>query len=162
MRYDHEGLLPERAFSPVGRRMTLEGGSSSKSSSASTSTTNNVDRRIVADGGSSVFAPDIHLSGGSVSVTNIDPALIKATSDALAQTQENLRVGYSDLSAVYLSLLQENTKQNDQLQQNVLRVIDATGEQYSDASQTAAGNKPLIYAGLLIAGVVALGAMRAA
>lgn len=141
--------------------MTLEGGSSSKSSSSSASTTNNVDRRIVADGQAGVFAPDINVSnGGWVSVTNVDPVLIRATADAVAQSQENLRLGYSDLSAVYLSLLQENTKQNDQLQQNVLRVIDATGEQYSDASQTAAGNKPLIYAGLLIAGVVALGAMR--
>ncbi len=36
MRYNHLDMLPEKAFSPVGKRMTLEGGGGSKGSSTST------------------------------------------------------------------------------------------------------------------------------
>jgi hypothetical protein len=38
MRYDHFSMLPEKAFQPRGRGMTLEGGSSSPSSTTSTTT----------------------------------------------------------------------------------------------------------------------------
>lgn len=142
--------------------MGLLSSSKSKSSTYNTTTINNIDRRIVADGGSSVFAPDISIggAGSSLSITNVDPALIKAAADMVSQSNDTLRAGYSDLAASYLSLIQSNERQNDTLQANVLRVLDATGDQFKDATDTAVGNKPLIYAGLLIAGVVALQAMR--
>lgn len=142
--------------------MGLLSSSKSKSSTYNTTTINNIDRRIVADGGSSVFAPDISIggAGSSLSITNVDPALIKAAADMVSQSNDTLRAGYSDLAASYLSLIQSNERQNETLQANVLRVLDATGDQFKDATDTAVGNKPLIYAGLLIAGVVALQAMR--
>ncbi|EGK72453.1 hypothetical protein METUNv1_01218 [Methyloversatilis universalis FAM5] len=142
--------------------MGLLSSSKSKSSTYNTTTINNIDRRIVADGMSSVFAPDISIggAGSSLSITNVDPALIKAAADMVSQSNDTLRAGYSDLAASYLSLIQSNERQNDTLQANVLRVLDATGDQFKDATDTAVGNKPLIYAGLLIAGVVALQAMR--
>lgn len=142
--------------------MGLLSSSKSKSTTNNKTTINNIDRRIVADGGSSVFAPDISIggAGSSLSITNVDPALIKAAADMVSQSNDTLRAGYSDLAASYLSLIQSNERQNDTLQANVLRVLDATGDQFKDATDTAVGNKPLIYAGLLIAGVVALQAMR--
>lgn len=141
--------------------MGLLSSSKSKSYTTNKTTINNIDRRIVADGMSSVFAPDISVgTNSSLSITNVDPVLIKAASDMVMHSNETLRLGYSDLAASYLQLVQSNERQNETLQENVLRVLDSTGGQFESATDTAVGNKPLIYAGLLIAGVVALQAMR--
>lgn len=142
--------------------MGLLSSSKSKSTTVKNTTINNIDRRIVADGMSSVFAPDISMAGAgsSLSITNVDPVLIKAAADMVTHSNETLRLGYSDLAASYLSLIQSNERQNETLQANVLRVLETGGDQFESATDTAVGNKPLIYAGLLIAGVVALQAMR--
>lgn len=156
-------------------------GGKSKSSASTTYNTSNYDNRVVVDSGGLVISGQ--LSNSTVALT--DYGAVDAAQRIIAQqTAENattfsnmlatLSMGHKE-NAEALELISQtfetvSADSLDSLTTLVERAFDAadntanlsrelvelTDGAYADAASQAQGNKNLVYAGLLIAGVVAM------
>lgn len=136
----------------------LGGGGGSSSSSTSTNTvTNNTDKRVVADGGSTVASID----GNGNSLTLTDSGAVKAGASlglaAIGANSTNL--DHLLATADHLISQQQNGMQASI---DLTKSLAGTAQTaYADAANQASGNKQLILAAMAVVAVVAFKSMKA-
>lgn len=151
-------MLPERAFCPVGKRMTLEGGGGG-SSSTTEQTTQNIDRRQVVG----EFGLGISSDTSTISVNVSDQAAIAAANSALAGALDTVKAGdqlqqqgFDLLLKTAGSVMGEVFKAIDKNQQLVNTVSSGVADAYDTAQSAVSGNRDLQRYMLIIGGIVVL------
>lgn len=158
MRYNHFSMLPERAFCPVGGRMTLEGGGSSSSSSNSQETTN-VDRRQVVGEGSVGVSSD----SSTVNVSVLDSGAIDKAGAIASQAIAAVSAGTVTQQQGFALLLDATSKAIGEvfkvIDKNTALVGQVTGgvaDAYEVAQSSASGARDLQKLVLVAGGIIAV------
>ena len=130
-------------------RPCLGGSSSSSSAQSTTTTTNNVDKRAVADSGSTIATVD----GNGNTVTMTDNGAVNAALNANSTNLDHLLATADHLLTQQQSAIQTSA--------DLTRTLAGTAAgAYSDAANQASGNKQLILAAIAVVGVVAFSSLK--
>lgn len=150
----------ENRHSAGGRACPMGGGGGSSSSDTSTkTTTTNIDRRVVADGGSSVITADL---GSQATINVLDGGAIKGASDVALKAIGASSTNFDNLLATADKLLSQQQATQQASIALTGQLSNSAMAAYANAASTSSGNKPLIAAGLVVVALVGISAFKKA
>lgn len=136
---------------PGGGTLCGGGGDSSSSSSQATTTTNLDKRQVVDNGGLGVSS-----DSSTVTVNTLDNGAIN---QAIDLSKTGTTQAYTGLDHL-LGFASEVLKLENNSQQLISQSAANVGDAYKTAQDMTSGNRMLVAGGLILAGIVALNAMK--
>lgn len=136
---------------PGGGMLCGEGGDSSSSSTQQTTTTN-VDKRQVVDNGGVGVSSD----SSNVTINTLDSGAINGAIDLSKSSTTQAYTGLDHLLGFANQVLALENNSQKLISQSAANVGDA----YKTAQDMSSGNRMLVAGGLILAGIVALNALK--
>ena len=135
-----------------GGGMLCGGGGDSSSSSSQATTTTNVDKRLVVDNGGVGVSSD----SSTVTVNTLDNGAITQAIDLSKTSTKAAYSGLDSLLGFANSVLNLEANSQKLISQSAANIGDA----YKTAQDMSSGNRMLVAGGLVLAGIVALNALK--